>query len=260
MRFVKYESPRLFLNKVGEFLEKKEAVNNLLLGISNRESIGEQISDSFMCSVESSLILVILLNNKNLIIYGEGPECEKAVKISASKILHLGLEVPGVVGPIDVASQFALEWASLNKTGAYVKMQQKIYKLDKVSAVSHSQGYLRMADLNDLPLVSDWINDFASSINEQMTLEESTKKAQEFINDSSLFLWVDQVPVCMAKKARPTKNGIVITYVYTPPHLRNKGYATSCVSSLSQLLLNEGNSFCALYTDLSNPTSNQIYQ
>jgi uncharacterized protein len=31
------------------------------------------------------------------------------------------------------------------------------------------------------------------------------------------------------------------------------------VASLSQRLLDEGRTFCFLYTDLSNPTSNRIY-
>lgn len=39
-----------------------------------------------------------------------------------------------------------------------------------------------------------------------------------------------------------------------------KQYATECVAKLSKLLLKEGNKYCFLFTDLSNPTSNSIYQ
>ncbi|BAY85818.1 GCN5-related N-acetyltransferase [Calothrix parasitica NIES-267] len=48
--------------------------------------------------------------------------------------------------------------------------------------------------------------------------------------------------------------------VYTPPEYRKKGYASACVAGLSQTLLGEGYKFCFLFTDLSNPTSNKIYQ
>jgi predicted GNAT family acetyltransferase len=48
--------------------------------------------------------------------------------------------------------------------------------------------------------------------------------------------------------------------VYTPPHLRKQGYATSCVAALTQRMLDSGKRFCCLYTDLTNPTSNAIYQ
>jgi predicted GNAT family acetyltransferase len=47
--------------------------------------------------------------------------------------------------------------------------------------------------------------------------------------------------------------------VYTPPACRGRGYASAAVASLSQRLLDDGASRCMLFTDLSNPTSNKIY-
>ncbi len=66
--------------------------------------------------------------------------------------------------------------------------------------------------------------------------------------------------VCMADRRRPTKHGHVIGLVYTPKIYRNKGYATACVAELCRHILNSGKSFCSLFTDLSNPTSNGIYK
>jgi uncharacterized protein len=48
--------------------------------------------------------------------------------------------------------------------------------------------------------------------------------------------------------------------VYTPPEHRRKGYASACVATLSQTLLNQGYKYCFLFTDLANPTSNHIYE
>jgi len=48
--------------------------------------------------------------------------------------------------------------------------------------------------------------------------------------------------------------------VYTPPELRGRGYASALVAELSQRMLDSGMSFCVLYTDLGNSTSNAIYQ
>jgi predicted GNAT family acetyltransferase len=64
----------------------------------------------------------------------------------------------------------------------------------------------------------------------------------------------------LAGAARPTVNGIAIGPVYTPPQFRGKGYASSLVAKLSQHLLDQGRTFCTLFTDLANPTSNRIYQ
>jgi len=75
-----------------------------------------------------------------------------------------------------------------------------------------------------------------------------------------IFLWDDGRPVSVAARNRPTPHGISVGYVYTPPELRGRGYATSCVAALSQHLLDSGYEFCTLFTDLANPTSNDIYQ
>jgi uncharacterized protein len=64
----------------------------------------------------------------------------------------------------------------------------------------------------------------------------------------------------MAGKFRPFGKGISIGAVYTPPQNRRHGYATAVVSGLCRELLSSGYSYCALYTDLSNPTSNSIYK
>ena len=64
----------------------------------------------------------------------------------------------------------------------------------------------------------------------------------------------------MACKTRPTKRGISVGMVYTPPELRRRGFATACVGELSRLLLREGWAYCTLYADLANPVSNSIYQ
>ncbi len=64
----------------------------------------------------------------------------------------------------------------------------------------------------------------------------------------------------MAAWAGRTPNGLRINYVYTPPELRGRGYATACVAALSRALLEAGNRYCCLYTDLANPTSNAIYR
>ena len=84
--------------------------------------------------------------------------------------------------------------------------------------------------------------------------------AKQKLLAQELYLWIDKEPVSMAGKSRPTPNGITINLGYTPPELRGRGYASSCVASLSQLQLDSGKQFCTLFTDLSNPTSNSIYQ
>jgi predicted GNAT family acetyltransferase len=73
-------------------------------------------------------------------------------------------------------------------------------------------------------------------------------------------LWEDGGLVSMACKNRPTRKGISVGMVYTPPEARRRGHATACVGELSRQLLQTGREFCVLFADILNPTSNSIYQ
>jgi hypothetical protein len=77
---------------------------------------------------------------------------------------------------------------------------------------------------------------------------------------SESYLWEDPQPVSLACIARYTPHGAIVGPVYTPPEARGHGYASACVAALSQSLLDRGREFCALFTNMANPTSNHIYQ
>ena len=96
---------------------------------------------------------------------------------------------------------------------------------------------------------------------EQVSYEEQLTKARHRIEQGQLFMWKDQnKTVSMAGVSAPTRNGIRVNAVYTPPEYRGNGYASANVAATSQRQLEEGYSFCFLYTDASNPVSNKIYQ
>ncbi|MEC3608709.1 GNAT family N-acetyltransferase [Bacillus glycinifermentans] len=104
-------------------------------------------------------------------------------------------------------------------------------------------------------MVTDWTYSFS----EDAFLEAVSRKQAENIAAASVYLWEDRGKPSMARKARPTENGIAVNFVFTPKHERNKGYASSCVAAFSRKLLDEGFAFCCLYTDADNPTSNKIH-
>ena len=64
----------------------------------------------------------------------------------------------------------------------------------------------------------------------------------------------------MARATEPLHGVARVGYVYTPPELRSRGYASSCVAAVSAEVLGQGASECMLYTELSNPSSNAIYR
>jgi hypothetical protein len=85
--------------------------------------------------------------------------------------------------------------------------------------------------------------------------------AERRLTLGEIYLWEESSrPVSLAAHGRQTPHGVVIGPVYTPPDQRGHGYATALVADLSAALLARGFQFCALFTDLANPTSNSIYQ
>lgn len=263
MQFTAYKDPKEFLGKVEGFLLKEEVMNNLALGLLyTLTKPDSHYKDAFLACVEkdNNLVLVMVMTPPyNLIVFGTDDNVPEAIKVAVASVNNLGMKIPGVIGPKALAADFASEWTQLVDCGQETKMEQRIYKLEKVIDVPQSKGKLRIATEDDLELIADWTYQFSMVTPETLTLDGARSLAERGINESSIFIWDDNGPVSMAKKARPTKNGVVVNLVFTPQEFQRKGYATTCVANLSQSLLNEGYSFCSLYTDLANPTSNSIY-
>ncbi|MFS0558356.1 GNAT family N-acetyltransferase [Brevibacillus sp. 179-C9.3 HS] len=109
-------------------------------------------------------------------------------------------------------------------------------------------GFLRLATIQELDQIAEWIYHFFIEVGEDITKEDAWKKANMHIEASKLHLWDDGngTATSMAMRSRSTRRGIVITLVYTPPEQRKKGYATSCVAELSRLLLGSNHIYQAI--------------
>lgn len=64
----------------------------------------------------------------------------------------------------------------------------------------------------------------------------------------------------MAGMTPMTAGQIRVAPVYTPAHLRGRGYASAVTAEASQAALDAGATEVLLFTDLANPTSNALYQ
>jgi predicted GNAT family acetyltransferase len=141
-------------------------------------------------------------------------------------------------------------------------VEQGLYRLDVVTPPSGVPGRMRPMTEADVPLVTAWILGFHHDALPFEPFSDAEARANAIARPAAgmTYLWeVDGVPVAMAALARPTRNGITVNAVYTPAGHRRRGYASALVAALSTEGLAR-RSFCVLYTDLANPTSNAIYQ
>ncbi|MCY3722909.1 MAG: GNAT family N-acetyltransferase [Candidatus Poribacteria bacterium] len=250
----------------GTYLERHESENNLPIGLVYRLSESPHYYGS-----KSPLLLSILKQEKVVGVAIMTPprriilsRIDTEVRVAITHLVHYlrgtNTRTPGVVGPSVEAQAFSDCWIEgAFGVSARVAMRLRVFEARKVADMSLSPGKLRLARPDDQPLMAKWIAKFSEEIREPVDLESAKSHAERSIKEQELYVWDNGAPVCIAREARPTRNGTTINTVYTPPEHRNKGYATACVWSLTQRMLTDRYSFCSLYTDLSNPTSNSIY-
>jgi predicted GNAT family acetyltransferase len=260
------DSVRTFYDSVASLLYKDEATNSLLLGnCLNLLKLTEPPKEKprlFRVTEDEALVTAAIqhpLMRGLVLTFGD-----KRHFASLSQFLfEHQYTFPGVVGPQDTAEMFAKHWCEL--TGLLPKLQttQRLYKIESVKMPKGIRGQFVQAASIDTQLVAQWLHEFTMDAipHEEKTKEHYIEAADSAIKQGFAYFWtVDGTPVSTAHVGRPTKNGISVRAVYTPRTFRKKGFASAVVANLSQHMLDSGYKFCVLYTDLSNPTSNKIYQ
>ncbi|MGE8205071.1 GNAT family N-acetyltransferase [Heyndrickxia sp. NPDC080065] len=259
--FKRYDDLFSFKKDTFPYLEKNEVVNNLIMGLLKN---GENVQPTLMATLikEKEIILVLLQTDpeRNIILSHTNQVIDKELETITHHLIEELKEAPGLEGDRNLVLKLGEKLSTSCGIQFEIRMKQKIYKLEKVKKAPIGVGALRKVNLTDLPIISEWVYQFCVDVNEPITVEDARKKAEEVINRQRLYAWeIDGKMVSMANATRPTQNNITISLVYTPADERKKGYASNCVSALSQFMLDQGYKTTSLYTDLDNPTSNKIY-
>jgi predicted GNAT family acetyltransferase len=266
---ISYDDAASFLKDTQEELESTEAVNGLLLGICLRlaqypERIDKPPTLKAVRDADGPILAAVMTPPFNIVLSeirsDSRGNADAAVRMLAEKLVVEEIAVPGVLGPTAHAQSFARAWSDLTGEPAEISMRQRAFELREVKVPRARDGKLRPATSSDLELATIWCHAFMVDAFGSGDMQKAREIVDVRIADGAIYLWDVGDPVSMAMKTRPTQRGISISFVYTPPELRKRGYATACVAELSRMLLESGREFCSLFTDLSNPTSNHIYQ
>ncbi|ANC20528.1 acetyltransferase [Bacillus cereus] len=254
-----YEEIVNFKEAVTPFLEKNEQENNLILGVL--QMVQQPIFMGVVKQEEEIAIVFLQTEEKKQIIVATSEMVEEAIVELAKKLVEVYPSVPGLIGNKKIVQRLAEEIAVLENKKTTIAMEQGIYELKQVKKKWNGDGVFREINSDEISLIERWIYQFCEDVKLPTTKEEAEQTAHILITNHRLYgLEVDGKLVSVAAKTRPTKNNITVNFVYTPKEERKKGYASNCVSALSQRMLEEGYKTTTLYTDLANPTSNKIYQ
>lgn len=266
MGFEYYKDIGKFTDDVMEVVAAQEVQNNLIIANCMRGKGGMDTSDWFMGTLKDAAgsveMVAIMTPPFNLVLYeiGNRPN-EQAEEQLIHEILDLGVQIPGVMAEKSLTERITERFCQKTGRSVEAKKYLRIYQLDRVKDIPLSPGFLRLAEEGELYYLPYWQYAFTQDCNlHHPDLSASVEQCKRLVKDQRLHIWEDGAPVSQAALGRRTLNGAVVNEVYTPPHFRGKGYASSCVASLSREALESGYSFCCLFTDLMNPVSNSIYQ
>lgn len=265
-----YDNIYEFYDKTYPFLIKYEAENNLPLAIlislkRNKDHYGKEAPLLFSLIDKKKIELIALKTPPHDLIISYTDNLD-AISILVDELYERGEKLPGVLSFKAAADMFAKLWCEKNNLKNNLFRKERVYQLNQVSEDCLGNRIFSMASKTHQALVLKWAEEMIKEalINYNDNDVQRTKRrfTDEFDQNKSSFyiLFDNNEPVSIARRAGKTPNGNFVNLVYTPPSLRRRGYATECVAKLSKLILEEGNKYCFLFTDLSNPTSNSIYQ
>lgn len=254
----------LFLNQAHDILYSHEAEYGLLLGLCELKlkKLGQPDDYKyFLIKKNHQIVGAAVLSEKNLILTTTPAPY---LQILAQYFQKEKISIPGVVGNSFSTETFARVWSLLDQKKYFLAMAQKIYQLEKVLMPSNDSCHLDLAKKEDEERTTELFHGFCLEAlpNEKHDYEALKKFVSGKIANQEIYVLRDQsgALVSMNYVGRPTKNGISVSGVFTPKELRGRGYASILVALTSQKMLDQGKKFCFLYTDVSNPTSNRIYQ
>lgn len=262
----RFATPALLLDAAGPFLGGREAEHNLIFGICANLTAdpGFPSAPPYLAVVRAADRVIgaaVMTPPWNVVL--SCTDDPAAVPALAADLDALGIAVPGTTGPVDEARAFAEAWCPPHGLRNQLAVAERIYRLERVVPPVGVPGRVRVGTTADRDLLVDWVDAFLAEALERRTVEESAILVDRSFRAGTRtwYLWEDGGrPVSVAASAGPTPNGIRIGPVYTPPEHRRRGYASAATAAASQIELDKGRRFIFLFTDLSNPTSNKIYQ
>lgn len=200
-------------------------------------------------------------------ILGGAPD-EASVSALVDLLLDPGNAHDGREVNIPAACEGALVTAWTDRAGYAPRVleRMRLYRLEEPPAPDPSApGRAKLAESADVPDVARFLHGFWTDIDRSQPLD-SAMTAQRIaaarIAEGAFWLWLDEAgePVSLAGVTPVVAGAGRVGPVYTPPHLRGRGYAGAVTSAASRALLERGAGEVLLYTDLANPTSNALYQ
>ncbi|SDM72956.1 FR47-like protein [Streptomyces sp. cf386] len=180
----------------------------------------------------------------------------------AAHLIALGQQVPGVLAARDTAEAFSAAWRRQTGVRGTVTQRQRLYRLGNLTVPQPvPAGRARIAGKEDREQLACWYGEFIDAVGDHAA-RDAGAWADSRISYGGVTLWEgeDGTPLAMAGVTPVVAGQVRVAPVYTPAHLRGRGYAGAVTAQVSRAVLGSGVREVLLFTDLANQTSNSLYQ
>jgi uncharacterized protein len=260
MKLHRFDSIDKFWDRTQAYLLQNEAEHNLLLAVVQtlRCNSDRYPDPPYLAMVESDgeIVATAIRTPPYKLLLSQAKDMEALTFIAQD--LHQE-PLPGVSGFLPEVEKFLRSWQGLTGQSYRLLTEMRIHQLTALQSSIAASGHLRLVTEKDRTLLLEWLSAFYADTGLEV-VEDIDRIVTNQLKNQNTYLWEDNTPVSLAGGRKFTATASRIGPVYTPPTHRRKGYATACVATLSQKLLDDGCDRCFLLTDLSNPTSNHIYR
>ena len=261
MIVLRFQSAAAFLDAAQDTLMASEAENHLILGIA--QGLSRNVTNpatAYLATVSSGAKTVVCAAHIapfKLVLTRAPSDC---ISMLANDVHEIIPHLTGVFGPAQSARAFAAAWSEL--TGGPATLERRL-QIQEARAIAVSRpvrdtGRLRAAVPGDQETLTAWTTAFVAEADIQDPVD-AFRIVAEGIARGRLHVWDTGEPVSMAAWAGRTRNGVRINFVYTPREHRRNGYASACVSALSRDQLEQGRTFCWLYTKPSIAVERNLF-
>ncbi len=256
----KFGSAAELLDACRHVLMEHEITNGLMLGILEKNTSRQKDENDIYWTVSChDEILVMVMSGLYIILYATSTD-PSLYRVAILELIEKNIPFPGIIGPKPTADAFKTVYEQMTGRPMTIKMNQRIYQATSSTYREREDLSLACATKKDIPVLLEWMEAFYLEVGEDVEPDLIEERLKDKLERKTLYLLRhNDTPVSMVGKERPFKDIITVSYVFTPPSFRRRGYATTSVGMFTKMLL-ESYRIVTLYTDLSNPTSNDIYR
>jgi RimJ/RimL family protein N-acetyltransferase len=250
-----------FLGCAGDFLGSRPALHTMQLTAIEKARKPGAVSPLFGRLVCAGEVRATYYGHRSRVLTLTALTPEQADTLAAHQVAS-GNCPTAVSADEATAAAFAGAWRRHTGATPALRVRIHLYRLGTLTPpVPAPAGYGRLAGDADHERVMRWCREFAADVGEAVTIDASSWAGTRFADKRYTF-WTAPggADVSMAGVNPLVAGQVRVDPVYTPAHLRGRGYAGAVTVAVSRAALEAGATDVVLFADPNNPASNTLYR